>query len=265
MQIFYFWSILVKIQVIKEGAVDTFDYVIIGLGIALIIIGLFLFVSSKKGTPSSNQVEGFGIKLNVSNPSIILIVFGIGLVLFPRIMPNKPVDKDFTKITPPTDQASGNEQQTAGGFTPAVNAMPDNTPPANTSSVNNTREPVVTRNSSNIYFPNGTWQLTQYEENGYDLSANVRGSINFVSRSQNTQNWIADFQIGDGWGNVQNNQYVGTINAAPGGYTIETQSSTDPQFFRQAPSNLIMKLDSPNALHMEYMSFGSMVILHFRQ
>jgi hypothetical protein len=67
---------------------DTFDFIIIGLGIALIGIGLFLFIAGKRESQHGNQVEGFGIKLNVSNPSIILIVFGIGLVLFPRIMPS---------------------------------------------------------------------------------------------------------------------------------------------------------------------------------
>jgi len=47
------------------------DIVFMFFGALLIFAGLYLFVSGKKDT-SSNHVEGVGIKLNVSNPSIIL-------------------------------------------------------------------------------------------------------------------------------------------------------------------------------------------------
>ena len=47
---------------------DTFDTFIVAVGVALVLVGLYLFISGKQGDGSRNSnVEGFGIKINVSN------------------------------------------------------------------------------------------------------------------------------------------------------------------------------------------------------
>ena len=110
---------------------EVFDYVSMAVGSLLIVIGLFLFISGKKDSAKSNQVEGFGIKLNVSNPSIILIVLGIGLLLVPRLLP-KPTVTPGTQptqaaadspVTKPPTQAEFNSTEVIAapkGWTPKV-------------------------------------------------------------------------------------------------------------------------------------------------
>ncbi|WP_371194743.1 hypothetical protein [Glaciecola sp. SC05] len=224
---------------------DTFDYVIVALGVALIIIGLLLFIAGKRESQSGNQVEGFGIKLNVSNPSIILIVFGIGMVLFPRLMPNNTAIVNLADTPQLKDSQTGNTQV-------AQNPNPQNTPaPAPA--------------SSNVFFPMGMWYLYQYEENGIDLSGTLEGSMQFSGVTGGQQNWSASLMTVDGWGNVINYQYAGLIQSVPGGYVIDTQRSNDPSFVPQGPSNLVLKMDNPQSLHMEYMFNGSQIILHLSQ
>ncbi len=63
---------------------DVFDYVIMTAGGALIVVSLYLYISGNKEGGSTNNLEGFGIKLNVSNPSTLLIVAGVLLLLVPR-------------------------------------------------------------------------------------------------------------------------------------------------------------------------------------
>lgn len=230
-----------------RNVMETFDYIIIGLGIALIVIGLFLFISGKRDSLNGNQVEGFGIKLNVSNPSIILIVFGIGLVLFPKLMlNNSPINSGETKPAWIEDDNPGeNVDKPGSGQQPAL--------------------PAPQPSSATVFFPKGTWYLNQYEENGIDLTSNIKGSIRFNQRNNSSQDWYAEMIAVDGWGNVMNYNYTGIINALPGGYNIDTRSSNDPSFFRQQPSQLAMKMDNPNSLHMEYMFNGSSILIHWSQ
>jgi len=90
---------------------ETFDLIIVLLGVALIIIGLVLFIAGKQDSEKNNQVEGFGIKLNVSNPSIILIVLGIGLVVFPRLMPSSTPGSVHTNQVPTSEITTGSNTQ----------------------------------------------------------------------------------------------------------------------------------------------------------
>jgi len=81
----------------------SFDTVLTIIGVVLISFGLYIFLAGKghrEGTPSS-KVEGFGIKVDVANPSILLIILGVGLVLVPRFFPD---------TTPGDDGASMVEQ-----------------------------------------------------------------------------------------------------------------------------------------------------------
>lgn len=217
---------------------DSLDYFIVILGVALIVIGLYLFVAGKRDSANGNQVEGFGIKLNVSNPSIILIVFGIGLVLVPRLLPNnKPNGTNTLQMPKSVD-----------------NAIEDivNVPPNNNSSANN------------VFFPQGIWYITQYEENGINLSQNiVQGSINFDPSANGRLKWVANLSALDAYGNVLNYQYSGTINTVLGGYNISVLNSNDPSFSRESDIPLILKMDNSNSLHMEYRFNGSAIILHW--
>lgn len=78
-----------------------FDSVLVIAGLVLITIGLVMFVRSKSSGVASS-VEAFGIKLNVTHPSLILVLAGVGLMLAPRLLPGLPGQLDTSPPTHPT-------------------------------------------------------------------------------------------------------------------------------------------------------------------
>lgn len=67
---------------------SPFDLVLMIIGALLTLVGVYLFASGKM-TDKASKVEAFGIKLDVTNPSLILILAGVGLMLAPRILPEQ--------------------------------------------------------------------------------------------------------------------------------------------------------------------------------
>lgn len=67
---------------------SPFDLVLMGVGAMLTLVGVYLFASGKM-TDKASKVEAFGIKLDVTNPSLILILAGVGLMLAPRLLPEQ--------------------------------------------------------------------------------------------------------------------------------------------------------------------------------
>lgn len=65
------------------------DSLLVIAGLVLVVIGLVMFIYSKTSTQASS-VEAFGIKLNVTHPSLILVLAGVGLMLAPRLLPGLP-------------------------------------------------------------------------------------------------------------------------------------------------------------------------------
>jgi uncharacterized protein YjeT (DUF2065 family) len=65
-----------------------FDPLLVLAGLVLVITGLVMFIRSKTSTQASS-VEAFGIKLNVTHPSLILVLAGVGLMLAPRLLPEQ--------------------------------------------------------------------------------------------------------------------------------------------------------------------------------
>ena len=245
---------------------EVFDIVIMVVGAILLLTGLYLFVSGKRNEDSQSHVEGFGVKLNISNPSVLLIVFGVGLMLVPRLLPN-PVKENTHdpivdgKFTPPaepeliTQDAEESQPQKRQTETtqPKVGlpAPKQETLPA---------QPTV-----NIFMPNGLWQLADYEENGINLSSNIRGEIQFQNQSPNQTYWQANYQLTDIWGNASFVQYNGNIIHNGSGYLLQILQSNDPAFIGQNTVNLDMKMEPGNRLHMEYVMNGSNTIVHWVQ
>lgn len=232
---------------------DIFDYVIMGVGSLLIVIGLVLFISGKRESANHSQVEGFGIKVNVTNPSIILIVFGIGLLLVPKLLPTPPdieptstanlrtapdrIEADTQVKTEPADQPSNQPVPTA----------PQQKP------------------STAVWFPSGTWQLTAYELNGMDQSEFVEAEIHFVNQSASNTVWNSQFVITDGWGNFATYYYQGDILHSGNGYAIRVTQSNDPNFVTKGAVPLELKMDNNTQLHMAYFYAGSNLLLHWSQ
>ncbi|MGB1262796.1 MAG: hypothetical protein ACPG52_07810 [Cognaticolwellia sp.] len=229
---------------------DAFDSVVMFVGCVLIVIGLVLFIIGKRESANSNHVEGFGIKLNVSNPSIILIVLGVVLLLVPRLLPNPDPRAGEQKTT----------QQPAKKHGPLNNTEPAKQIKAAQEQVNPVE--VVTPTA---YFPSGVWQLTGYQENGVNNSANVSASAVFTKQSSLTYGWRTEFSFVDNWGNLARYQYQGTTVFNNGGYYISFLSSNAPDFVRQTNVPLELKLDNDGQLHMRYFFNNSEVLLHWQK
>lgn len=102
---------------------DNLDTIVVIIGIVLILAGVALFVTGKV-VSQNNQIEGFGIKLNFNNPSFLLVVAGIGMVLVPRVLPDPA---RLSQLPPPAAGIPGVQQ------TPTINPpapQPTSTVPA---------------------------------------------------------------------------------------------------------------------------------------
>lgn len=239
---------------------DAFDIVIMTVGAILLVVGLFMFVSGKRSESSESHVEGFGVKLNISNPSVLLIVFGALLMLVPRLLPKsvEPDKREELPIPGPqvgpgpdiVDDLQEDEPYVPDDVTPS-GRDPDYIPPAQP------QQPVA-------FFPGGRWQLDDYQENGIDLTDNVNGEILFQPQSPNIVQWHANYQVADFWGNVSYIQYNGTISYNNGTYFLNILQSTDPNFMGQNTVNLNMKMEGVR-LHMEYFLNGSKTLAHWVQ
>ncbi len=70
-------------------------------------IGLFVFLAGKKSSDESkkesNRFEAFGIKIDVNNPSLILIMLGAVMMLSPKFMPQEATKTPLSdiEIAPP--------------------------------------------------------------------------------------------------------------------------------------------------------------------
>ncbi|MBL3590094.1 MAG: hypothetical protein JMN24_09925 [gamma proteobacterium endosymbiont of Lamellibrachia anaximandri] len=81
------------------------DTLLFWAGLGLLIVGLFIFVTGKTASEDeksqSNRFEAFGIKIDVNNPSLILIILGVVMMLAPRILPQQTAE-----LVPPGTTAS---------------------------------------------------------------------------------------------------------------------------------------------------------------
>ncbi|MCW8866235.1 MAG: hypothetical protein OQK09_08835 [Colwellia sp.] len=228
----------------------TFDQIVMIVGCALIVIGLILFVMRKKESSHSDHVEGFGIKLNVSNPSIILIILGSGLLLVPRLLP-----QNSTATQPQIpNQADKMKVEPISTEQPVID---------NTSISTNKQQSRPRAVEPSVYFPTGQWQLSSYEENGINLSANIRGTLVFTKQSDTVYRWSSDFVFMNDWGNMVNYQYQGTTSFTRNAYEISFLSSTDPSFSPQHSIPLELKLENGVQLHMKYWYDNSQILLHW--
>ena len=93
----------------------SLDTLLFWCGLALLCVGLFVFLTGKKvsdeSKKESNRFEAFGIKIDVNNPSLILIMLGAVMMLSPKFIPEEvkeaasPVQTAEESSAPPTSSA----------------------------------------------------------------------------------------------------------------------------------------------------------------
>jgi len=233
------------------------DIVVMLIGIILIAIGLYLFVSGKKES-SQNHVEGFGIKLNVSNPSVILIIVGVGLLVLPRFFPDDIDQNNKPKVVERKAPEEVEPRPINNSPTRKISAQPLNTKPNLTPSNPNVQE---------ANFPLGTWQLASYQENGIDylVPAQITANLSFSNHSGRTVNWHTQVWVRDDFGNENYAQFKGEIVSQNGNYFISFLQGTSEEFIQEHDVPLDIYMEDGGLLHMEYISEGSLQIVHWRQ
>ena len=256
---------------------EFFDNIVMLVGVLLIVVGLVMFAIGKKESANQNNVEGFGIKVNVSNPSIILVVLGIGLLLVPRLLPSNG-SSGVNKVEPAVglpapqkltdaieshspDSNSAGEVLNDSELGEALTREAERKQPQFVDSVAEVAKPA--QPNMEVYFPSGLWELDDYSENGMDLSSNVNGSIRFSRRNSREYDWLTDFVIIDGWGNMARYQYQGAISYQNGGYYIAILTSTDPSFTGQQTVPLELRLEDGERLHMRYRINNMDILIHW--
>jgi len=95
-----------------------FDTLLLLAGLVLVVTGVVMFIYSKTSTQASS-VEAFGIKLNVTHPSLILVLAGVGLMLAPRLLPEPEGKADKPE---PAIVAEASKPQAAA---PILSASPE--------------------------------------------------------------------------------------------------------------------------------------------
>lgn len=110
-----------------------FDTLLVIAGLVLVVTGLVMFIRSKTSTGASS-VEAFGIKLNVTHPSLILVLAGVGLMLAPRLLPGLPdqPSRPEPAAVAEADKARPAAPAVPADTTPATAPVPAVTPPAAT-------------------------------------------------------------------------------------------------------------------------------------
>jgi hypothetical protein len=119
--------------------------------------------------------------------------------------------------------------------------------------------------TTKVFLPEGLWQLSSYSESGVDLSANISGSMTFVSTSHRSVSWSSNFLSSDFWGNVYNYSYQGMTSSDGNNYSMTISNSNDPIFSPQGPIPLELKMENNGILHMRYIYQGEEILLHWRQ
>lgn len=249
---------------------EFFDILLVVLGVLLIAAGLFLFISGTQESEKQNEVQGFGLKINVSNPSIILIVLGIGLVLVPKFVtkdatsssePMTPQPTPAPSVTPQVPQIV--EPTIVEPSTPTP-AIPQPTP----TTINPVPAPEVPSapapKPKAVWYPKGTWNMIDYEEGGIDASENVSGNIIFAPNQKGGVDWVLNMVISDWMGNQVAGDYSGQIESRNTGYIIHVTNSNTPNFKPEYNRPLKMYMEGEK-LHFELVFDSQKLITHFVQ
>lgn len=201
---------------------ENFDAIVVVIGVALIIAGLALFITGKV-VSQNNQIEAFGVKINFNNPSFMLVVAGIGMVLVPRILPDPTRIQD---LPPPAAgiPADAKDSQTSVGalvFEERVQERPgvldaDTAPPQAAPPAPENRAPSMA----------GNYELLSYTIN--NIPQIVEGTMQIEPDGGNRYQWHTQFDSYDFYGNYLNLAYQGALDFTGNAWLLDVNASNDP-------------------------------------
>ena len=220
------------------------DIVLTVMGVGLILAGGVLFITGKQAG-GKNKIEAFSIKMDVSNPSLVLIVFGILLLLAPRIMPE-----------------SGNKQKLADSSDINTN---------NSTSAekfnNDIAEPIkkqdvyaVKNSSLKVALPpaiEGNYQLASYIEDGEAITA--EGQLIISAARNGRYSFTGNLQAYVDWNNAVSYRYDGVLAFRSGKWFLKINSATDPEWFDRGEVSMTLVHDG-NSIAMKYYYGGNIFV-----
>jgi len=229
---------------------ETFDLVVMVVGGLLIAAGVLLFVTGKVAG-SNNKIEAFGIKMDVSNPSLILLAAGIGLLLVPRLLPAQrdvQVPAPLTTVMPTTQ---------APAPAPAVQEVPAVLPQAVIPPTAGIPTPAPTR----PVMPTtpslaGSYLLASFMENG--VYTNYDAFLTISPTGQNRYGFYSAFQVFNQFGGVQTLEYQGEFFQRGGAWAMSISASNDPNWYGPGEVPLALQSDGDN-LELRYRYGGSQI------
>jgi len=113
------------------------DTLLFWIGLAITFVGLYVFItgrsSSDQDKKGSNRFEAFGIKIDVSNPSLLLIILGVVMMMAPKFIPQTPELEDSDAIAVVSETRQETEVGQSQPITENKQAVPQpNVPPLET-------------------------------------------------------------------------------------------------------------------------------------
>ncbi|MBK8973617.1 MAG: hypothetical protein IPM37_20555 [Hahellaceae bacterium] len=220
---------------------ENLDTIVVILGIVLILAGVALFVTGKV-VSQNNQIEAFGIKLNFNNPSFLLVVAGIGMVLVPRLLPDPA---RLAQLPPPAAGIPGDQQ------VPQESTPPIQPPPSQPTAIT-TKDPIpkhperVARLDSDLIpggqLPSkanvvkqavkgppsiaGSFDLFSYSIN--NVPQTVDGNLHMKKIGDDQYEWVSHVEAFDYYGNYLTYMYTGFLSYRDRNWYLKVTSSNDP-------------------------------------
>ena len=97
-----------------------FDVALMITGAILMVIGILLLMLNKKSGSAASKIEGFGIKLDIANPPLLLVFAGIGMMLVPRFIPSPVTGPVEVSILDAEDSMSAMAPEGLASIQPAA-------------------------------------------------------------------------------------------------------------------------------------------------
>jgi len=213
-------------QLIKEHS----DIVIMIVGIFLIVVGIVLFITGRYSNNDSH-VEGFGIKMDVKNPSLILIVFGVFLLTLPIM--NVKDQKSSSEKQPEVENIIQPTQQKK--IIPKVEVEQKQNLQATALS------PIV-----------GSYSLFAYVEDGIPYY-NLTGELSIEVPKNEKYGFYAEFFILNEWNNTTSVSYTGYFVKRSNRWYLKINASSDPEWhdLGEVATELLYD-ESANSLGLKY-------------
>jgi len=232
---------------------ETFDLVVMIVGGLLIAGGCVLFVTGKVAG-SNNKIEAFGIKMDVSNPSLILLAAGIGLLLVPRLLPAPNATPVPAPGAPQATMPASVAQEVPASVPQAIS------PPAASFPQPASPPPVAAAPPSPAIA--GNYVLLSAMENG--IFTNVQAVLAITPTAANRYGWYSAFQVFDQFGGLQTLEYQGEFLRRGGAWSMVITGSTDPRWYgqQQIPLGLAFEDDT---LELRYNYNGAQIVSLWEQ